>query len=191
MYADDIVLLSESPEQLQRMLNAVSAFAVKWQFKFNISKSAVSVAGSKQSAKKQRAQSMQWTLSGEPLPVVEYYTYLGLEFGLLGLGRWTPAIRRLLGAARNRTRQLLWANGNARGLDPALQVRLWNTFCRPLLEYGCVLWGANLPVYLSDELERVQMQYAKNVLGMRSAPGITRLFIRGELGLRTLLSRRH
>ena len=73
---------------------------------------------------------MQWTLNGESLPVVEYYTYLGLEFGLLGLGRWTPAIRRLLGAARNRTRQLLWANGNARGLDPALQVRLWNTPAR-------------------------------------------------------------
>ena len=59
------------------------------------------------------------------LPVPDHYTYLGVEFGVLGPGEWSAVVTRLLGAARNRTRELLWANGNRYGLRAPLQVRLW------------------------------------------------------------------
>src|SRR3954447_6023833 len=35
MYADDIVLLADSPEDLQRMLDVVTAYSTQWRFRLN------------------------------------------------------------------------------------------------------------------------------------------------------------
>ena len=35
MYADDIVLLAESAEDLQRMLDVATAYRSQWRFRFN------------------------------------------------------------------------------------------------------------------------------------------------------------
>ena len=188
MYADDVVLLSGSPQQLQRMLDAVSRFAQKWRFTYNISKSAVVVAGATTLRVKQRAREHRWLLDGQVLPVPDTYPYLGLDFGLIGNGRWTAAVTHLLHAASNRTRELLYANGNQFGLHPPLQARLWNTFCRPILEYGCALWGPECSADLSLKMESLHTRHAKRALGLPfSAPD---LFARSELGLHTLASRR-
>jgi hypothetical protein len=190
MYADDVVLLSNSPMQLQRMLDAVSEYAEQWHFTYNVSKSAVVVAGSAMSGPKREAAGggHSWTLSGRPLPVSEHYTYLGLEFGLLGPGRWVPAVHRLLRLARNSSREVLWANGNRLGLRPKLQVRLWSALCRPRLEYGSVLWGPAISGDLSDDLERVQTRFAKAMLGLPVCA--SDVFARTEAGMRPLSSRR-
>ena len=119
MYADDVVLLSDTPTQLQRMLDAVSRYAEKWQFSYNVSKSAVVVAGAASTRRKREARVYQWRLSGAVLPVPDHYTYLGVEFGVLGPGEWSAVVTRLLGAARNRTavgeRQSVWAESTASG----------------------------------------------------------------------------
>ncbi len=87
MYADDVVLLSDSPQQLQRMLER-SLSTLSAGGSRTVSKSAVVVAGTYNCAAKRDADSNAWTLSGSRLPVAAHYTYLGLEFGLLGPGRW-------------------------------------------------------------------------------------------------------
>jgi hypothetical protein len=188
MYADDVVLMSESAQQLQRMLDAVARYAELWQFTYNISKSAVVVAGHVTSGVKAKARNHCWLLNGGRLPVPDHYTYLGIEFGLLGQGRWAPATSRLLNAARNRTRELLCVNGNKFGLNPLLQMRLWHAYCRSVLEYACPLWGVDLSADRASELETLQLRYAKSVLGVEW--GTASAFVRGELGLRTLSSRR-
>ena len=35
LYADDVVILAESPEDLQRALDAATAWAHRWRFNFN------------------------------------------------------------------------------------------------------------------------------------------------------------
>ena len=50
LYADDIVLLAESPDELQRMLDTVGEYAEEWRFTFNAVKSKTMVVGT----------SMQW-----------------------------------------------------------------------------------------------------------------------------------
>lgn len=188
MYADDVVLLSECPNQLQRMLNAVTRYAERWQFTYNTSKSAVVVAGRASTRDKVAARQRVWTLAGGRLPVPDYYTYLGVEFGLLGPGLWVPAVSRLLNAARGRTRELLYVNGNKFGLNPVLQMRLWNAYCRPILEYACPLWGPRLSTDTAHDLETVQLRYAKAALGLEQRTASA--FVRGELGIRTLAARR-
>ena len=43
MYADDLALLADSPEDLQAMLNIVHVYARKWQYNLNACKSFVLV----------------------------------------------------------------------------------------------------------------------------------------------------
>ena len=47
LYADDIVVLAESQEDLQKMMNAVHAFCKRWRLQVNMSKTKVMAFGSK------------------------------------------------------------------------------------------------------------------------------------------------
>ena len=43
MFADDFVCVSESKDQLQKLIDVVHAYSRKWRLKANVSKSAVMV----------------------------------------------------------------------------------------------------------------------------------------------------
>ncbi len=83
LYADDLVLLAESPEELQRLLNALHSFTVSNHMTVNVSKSAcgdpVSVA-----TQFLACGDPQWRgavmYAGEVLPTVSKFTYLGVDF---------------------------------------------------------------------------------------------------------------
>jgi hypothetical protein len=45
LFADDVVLIAESPEELQELLNISNAFANKWNLKFNPKKSKILITG--------------------------------------------------------------------------------------------------------------------------------------------------
>jgi hypothetical protein len=47
LYADDIVVLAESQKDLQKMMNAVRAFCMRWRLQVNMSKTKVMAFGSK------------------------------------------------------------------------------------------------------------------------------------------------
>jgi len=190
MYADDMVLLASTPEQLQRMLDVVSVFAERWQFSYNASKSAVVVAAHPTSTVKIDARSYVWRLAGQRLPVLDQYKYLGLEIGAVDEGRWNGVIDRIVRATKGRGQRLLWAHGNRYGLYPALQMRLWHATCRPLLEYGCALWGSQLSDKQCRRIDSLQTTYARSVLGLDDMSFVSDAFVNAELGLCSLSSRR-
>ena len=57
LYADDIVLLGESPEELQKMLDRMGQYAEEWKFSFNASKSKTMVVGA-------TSGSERWRING-------------------------------------------------------------------------------------------------------------------------------
>ena len=75
LYADDLVVLAESRADLQRALNAISAWGARWKFSFGIGpdKTAVRVVGC-------RSPNFNFTLQGPQVPVVSKYCYLGVSF---------------------------------------------------------------------------------------------------------------
>ena len=186
MYADDIVLLASSAEQLQRMLLVVERFAVQFQFAYNHAKSGVVVVATP--ALKASFRTHQWMLAGAALPVLDFYKYLGVEFGRMGRGRWNDLLTRMLRGLKGKSTELLWANGNRNGFAPLLQMSVWNALCRPLVEYGCVLWHCSIADDRSDALEVEQLRFAKNTLGV--AQSTPTAFVRGELDLPSLASHR-
>jgi hypothetical protein len=79
LFADDIVLLDESAEGLQRSLDVAYAYSLRWRYRYNCGKdkSAVMVFGG--SRKKER-----WWLGSQELDVVRDYKYLGVRFRDVG-----------------------------------------------------------------------------------------------------------
>ena len=64
MYADDIVLLAETGDELQEMLDVVGHYAQEWKFHFNARKSKTIVV---------RANCEEsWSISGEKMEEVQH-----------------------------------------------------------------------------------------------------------------------
>ena len=73
LYADDIVLIAETGEELQKMLDMVGRYAEVWKFRFNARKSKVMVVEKKNGGEK-------WRIGDEEMEEVESFKYLGVWF---------------------------------------------------------------------------------------------------------------
>jgi hypothetical protein len=71
LFAEDVVLIAESPEELQELLNISNAFANKWNLKFNPKKSKILITGKKIN------KEGTWKLGNEPIEETGEYKYLG------------------------------------------------------------------------------------------------------------------
>ncbi|CAG2236179.1 unnamed protein product [Mytilus edulis] len=71
LFADDVVLVAKSPEDLQTLLRISHDFATKWNLKFNHKKSKVLVVG-----KRLRPERV-WSLGDVNIEEVNEYKYLG------------------------------------------------------------------------------------------------------------------
>ena len=75
LFADDFVGVSDSGEELQKLIDVVHAYCCKWRLKANVSKSAVMVFA-------RDAVEGDWKWGENSLPKVCKYTYLGIVMGL-------------------------------------------------------------------------------------------------------------
>src|SRR3954468_14043097 len=101
LYADDIVLLAEDSDELQAMLDAVSRYAVQWQFRFNPKKCSVVVATSSR-AEKKAAKATKWSFGDGTIAVSNEYKYLGAEMGKIGRGQWNSCLNRIIKRAKEK-----------------------------------------------------------------------------------------
>jgi hypothetical protein len=74
LYADDLALMSETPQGLQKQIDALSKFCVEQQLVINVSKTKVVVF------EKRRSATPEFTYKGTTLERVQSFRYLGLEF---------------------------------------------------------------------------------------------------------------
>ena len=67
---------------------------------------------------------------------------------------------------------------------------LWKAIVRPMLEYAAELWAGEATREKVREAEKIQTDFARAVLGLTGEHGISNVFVRAELGLEKLESRR-
>lgn len=77
MYADDLILLSETKEGLQKSLNALAKFCKDWGLDVNISKTKVMIFNK---SGKNLNHNHNFTFNDCDLEVVNRYRYLGIIF---------------------------------------------------------------------------------------------------------------
>ena len=190
MYADDIVLLAGSPDELEAMNGIVSEFARQNRFQFNGEKSAVMVFNVTVVARA-ACSSRRWSLSGETVEVRESYTYLGAITTQTagGLG-WKDHVGDAIAKARRRSADLLWVCRADRGIRPRTAVTLWQSIVRPLLEYASELWSGQITDTLTKEAEKVQMRFLRGTLGLHgNGSGVADDVVRAEAGVEPLRDR--
>ena len=99
LFADDFVGVSDSEEQLQKLIDVVHAYCRKWRLKANVSKGAVMVF-----TKGVVDSTCMWKWGEQDLPRVSNYTYLGIEFS--SNGAWDKHIKKVVDSGRKKLNQI-------------------------------------------------------------------------------------
>ena len=181
LYADDVVLMAESPEALQAMITKVEEFSRKWRMELNLKKSEVMIV--RPAIKMPFSPPPPFSYRGSQVKVVSSYKYLGIWF--TSSLTWGTHIDYMIKNATERTksmRALLTTNR----IPVRAKLLVWFSSVRPLLEYGSEVWEADTEQW--RRIERVQreagtlaMKLNRNtkteaVLGlMKAAPLETRM----------------
>ena len=102
LFADDLVLLSDSESGLRAAIRALEEWTKKWRMVVNNSKCGVIVAG--ESKKKQEEKKREWKINGEIVKEVDSYKYLGIEQEKMK--GWKKYVERMIKKARRRIGEL-------------------------------------------------------------------------------------
>ena len=129
LYADDVAILAEPAEDLQRGLDVVTSWGRKWRFTFCVSpeKSAVMIFGPSR-------RTPFFTPSNLELPVVRAFRYLGVHFDAFALPH-QPSHHSLRLFAQSTT----WSRSE--GLPVSFGRFLMSTYVLPSLAFGLEFAG--------------------------------------------------
>ena len=168
LYADDTILISESKEDLQRMLNSLHQYCNLWSLQVNISKTKIIIfsRGSVKNVPK-------WYFGDIEIEVVPDYAYLGVLFNYNGSFK-KPILKQISQAKR--ALFSLIAKARKLQLPPDIQLHLFDSCVVPILLYGCEVWGfSNI-----DALEVIHNQFCKKLLHLNRST--SNCMVLGELG---------
>ena len=183
LYADDLVLLSTSPEGLQKQLDALHAYSSSWGLTVNAGKTKVVAFGRRRSAASLTDAGLVFTCGNDLLSIVDEFKYLGIQFHSSQAFCKAAAARAVSGKrAVHATRRRCIELGL---LSPALHIRMFNTMALPVLSYGAEIWSPHL-VAAGQECDntRVQMSFLRQMLGVRQST--SSLVVLAETGHRPL-----
>ena len=161
LYADDIVLLSENEEGLQKMLDKVYEWSKKWRIKFNANKS--NVLHVRQSHV--HRTDFSFTLGEVLLHKVEQYKYLGIVINEhvdynVTAKILADAANRALGSIINKYKSI-------NGLGYNTYTKLFNSGVCPIMDYGSEIWGYKM----FPHIDAIQNKAIRVFLGVhRFAP---------------------
>ena len=173
LYADDVVILCESPTDLQDALNTLLKYCDKNKLTVNIDKTKILVF-----SKGKVRKLPQFKYGVTNLEVVSEYTYLGVK--LRYNGSFNHEIQHRQQQA-SRTMFSLLRKARKHNMPVDVQLHRFDSTIVPILLYGSEIWGT----YNCESIERVQRKFLKIVLGLnRSTPNV---MLYGENGRHSLI----
>ena len=169
LFADDMVIFSESRLGLQKGLNTISRYCDKWGLTVNILKTKC-VAFRKGG----RVGALdKWTYNNVNIETVCHFKYLGFVFG--SSGRFSKGIQALADQGQRALFSLKSLFHQHTEMSVSTQLRLFHALISPILAYSCEIWG----FCEADQLERLHMGFLKSVLGVKKS--VPNAFIYSEL----------
>ena len=137
---------------------------------------------------KERVAITKWALFGEPVPVKQSYKYLGVVI-TTKITDWRPYFSKAIQKAQHASNLLIYICRHDKGMLPRAARSYWLAKVRPILEYAAEIWAGDLPQILVSKAEKIQSDFARRILGLHNADGISNQAILAELGLEPLRSR--
>ena len=154
-YADDIVLLSDQPNELQEMLRVLKRYSDRKNLEVNIEKSKV-MRFSKSGRKTQH----RWKYGGAEIEEIRSFKYLG--FTLQSTGKHKQHIDALLANGKRRLCET-WSVGERKFTGNfVIRKQLFSSLVEPVITYGSEVFRYNY----YDDLEKLQRRYFKWTLGV-------------------------
>ena len=157
LYADDMCLLAESAEDLQKMLDALKCYCDENKLEVNIRKTKVMVFH------RGRLPKESFTYDGKSLEIVSSFCYLG--FTLTVQLSFTQHLQVTISKARARI-GLLYAKLPIQDIPLHLVKQVFDTFIAPTFHYGLCLWINKCSIASMQSLDAVWSKYLKRYLGI-------------------------
>ncbi len=127
LYADDLALMSETPQGLQKQIDVLYEFCVERQLIMNVSKTKVVVF------EKCRSAAPEFTYKGTTIERVQSFRYLGLKLHstrgmVVAIDKLTAAGKKALFALRRKCNDLSVT-------DPEVMCQLFDSLVSPVLSF--------------------------------------------------------
>ena len=168
MFADDMVLFAESPDELQTLLDKLYQYTTDWGLKINTVKTKVLIF-----QKRRQQLTRSWKLNDAILDVVDNFCYLGLKINYTGNVEFTT---KALSDQALRAANGLLALFKRLSFDIKTKLSLFDSLVPPILLYGAEVWG----IYNISNIDKIHIKYCKAILGVRQQTPNYAVF--GELG---------
>jgi len=186
MYADDLVLLSETANGMKEALSKLQSYCNQWGLTVNPKKTKVMVVNS--------SNQPTFCIDGQLIEIVEEVTYLGIVIDRRG------HFKRCIDSLYKKGIKALFKLRKTITPYPKIWtcLHLFNHTIKPILLYGSEIWAHSLfgirksknitatnieTAYTSqrNKIETVQLNFAKTILGV--SRHTDNLGVYGELGL--------
>ena len=157
MFADDIVMVSNSPVGLQNSLDLFYDYCHKWKLVVNMQKSKVLIC----KRLGHNLVSEVWFYGDQLLDICDEYTYLGITFTTGGITNrsiniLTSQAKKVLASMYNHVQRL----GT---FPPTVALRCFHTCISPILNYSAGVWG-----YMAAQcMQTLLNRFCKNTLGVK------------------------
>ena len=189
LYADDLILISKSPEGLQNCLNHLDEYCQLWDLNVNIAKSKTMIFNSSGRV----LQNHTFLYRKKELELVQSFTYLGITFS--SSASFKKAYQTLGDKACKAMHPLVDAIFKF-NLTVPKALDLFEKLVQPILLYGSEVWAsfsshqlnsisknpdALLRYSLESPVNRPKLKFCKQILGLKR--NSSSLAVYGELGI--------
>ena len=161
LYADDLVLFSESVEGLQRQIDKVREYCNLWGLEVNLDKTFCMVfrRGGRLAARE------NWSYGGSKLQVTSKFKYVGIRF-TCGHA-WQHHIQVTLSQARKVMFMLRKLTFRCGELPVQFLMHLFGSLVTPVILYGAEVWG----MWSKPSIDAVENDFLRRSSGLpRGAP---------------------
>ena len=172
LWADDLVLLSDSASGLQRQLDGLLEFCSKYQMIVNELKTKVMIYG--------KPTEDIFKFNGKSLDIVSEYKYLGVIFNNT-VNLKANIFKNMIQYIAIKSRKACFATtrkcASVGFLTPKVATMLFDSFVSSVMNYASEIWGRTTE---TDAIEKIQLRYMKFILGVKQSTCSLALY--GELG---------
>lgn len=156
LYADDMILMSPSPEGLQMKIRRLTRYFDQLSLKVHMDKTKIIVFRRAGKLKK----GLNFTYKGEKIEIVKQYTYLGVPLSSSGLFPLAAEHFRKKGLTALGSTWKIFTRARLEPLDK--KYTLFQALVSSTAMYGAHIWSLR---YL-NEIEKIQYQFHRRLLGL-------------------------
>ena len=182
IYADDLILLSDTKEGLQKQIDKISNYCDKWKLDVNIKKKKIMIFNRGKIPIKSK-----FNYKNVVLENVKQFKYLRFTITANNCS-FSPTIDDLSLKA-SRAVFALTNKFKISKLPKKLAIKLFSSIISPILLYGSEVWGPfmdfDYSTWESSKIERVQTQFITRVLGCNIQT--SNMMARADVAIRPLL----